>query len=443
MYVIHLAIAVPMLIIEVPFGKWSHLFYRPLAIFLAAVKEKAAKDSTIELEDVKAEIGDTFISCMQCGTCTSMCPQNLVSAYSPRRILRELTLESGTEQSIDRAVWGCVTCNACGEHCPRGIEMIDLMKAVRMLNVNSKRIPEGFEAPLGGLKSDGNPWGGAREKRMEWAEGLEIPDFKPDHDYCLFTCCTTAYASGNGNAGRVLPQLLQMAGVSFGTLGTRESCCGDQAHKIGASETFSELARNNTEMFARAGVRKILTTSPHCLNAFRKDYAGLKGSFESEHYTELLSRLIAKGRLRPIQETDRIVTFHDPCYLGRHNGIYEAPRHVLQSIPGLKLIEMSSNRAQSLCCGGGGGGAWSDLPVEQRCGVLRVQEALNTGAEVLATACPYCTRMLNEAVSQLGVKDQIVVRDLAELLSEAVKMTDQEEKTESFTKSFDQEECHV
>jgi Fe-S oxidoreductase len=446
MYVIHLAIAVPMLIIEVPFGKWSHLFYRPLAVFLAAVKEKAEKDSQIDVEEVKAEVGETFASCMQCGTCTSVCPQNLVSAYSPRHILRQLALDSGTEQSVDQAVWGCVTCNACGAQCPRGIEIIDVMKAVRELNIDSKRIPEGFETPLASLNSDGNPWGGVRDKRMEWAEGLEIPDFEPDHDYCLFTCCTTAYDSGNGNAGRELPQLLQMAGVSFGTLGTLESCCGDQAHKMGAREEFSELARANTDLFAQAGVQKILTTSPHCLNAFKKDYAGLRGSVESEHYSELLSRLIVQDRLRPINEIDRIVTFHDPCYLGRHNGIYEAPRRVLQSIPGLKLIEMSRNRAQSLCCGGGGGGAWSEFPVKQRCGELRVQEALNTGAEVIATACPYCTRLLSDAVNQLDVKEQIVVRDLAELLLEAVKRpdtSDQEEKTETFITSTDQEECHV
>ncbi len=446
MYVIHLAIAVPMLIIEVPFGKWSHLFYRPLAIFLATVKEKATKDSKVDVEDVKAEVGDTFASCMQCGTCTSMCPQNLVSTYSPRRILRQLTLDSGTEQSVDQAVWSCVTCNACGIYCPRGIEMIDVIKAVRQLNVNGKRIPKCFETPLAGLKSDGNPWGGAREKRMQWAEGLDIPAFKPDHDYCLFTCCTTAYDPSNRNAGRVLPQLLERAGVSFGTLGTEESCCGDQAHKMGANDVFLELARNNTELFARAGVQKILTTSPHCLNAFKKNYTEMKDSVAGEHYTELLNRLIEEGRLRPIQEIDRIVTFHDPCYLGRHNGIYDAPRQILQSIPGLDLIEMSRNRAQSLCCGGGGGGAWSDHPVEQRCGVLRVQEALNTGAEVLATACPYCTRMLNDAVNQRGVKDQIVVRDLAELVLEAVEMpdkSDQEDKTESFNRSSDQEECHV
>ena len=443
MYVIHLAIAVPMLIIEVPFGKWSHLFYRPLAIFLATVKEKALKDSNIAIADVKAEIGETFMSCLQCGTCNSVCPWNQVLSYSPRRILRQLTLDSGTEQTVDQAVWDCVTCNACGVQCPRGIEIIDVIKAVRELNVTSGRIPERFEEPLASLKSDGNPWGGAREKRTEWSRDLNILDFTPDHDYCLFTCCTTAYDPSNRKAAPALPQLLERAGVSFGTLGTEESCCGDQAYKIGAGDIFSELVRKNTELFLHAGVQKILTVSPHCLNAFKKNYAELKGFIGCEHYTELLDRLIEEGRLRTTLEVECTVTFHDPCYLGRHNAIYEAPRHLLQSIPGLKLVEMSNNRERSLCCGGGGGGAWSDCPPKQRLGVLRVEEALSTGAEVIATACPYCIRMLNDAVRELGVENQIVVRDLAELLLQSVVMRDEASMTEYVDLGFYKEVCHV
>jgi Fe-S oxidoreductase len=443
MYVIHLAVAVPMLIIEVPFGKWSHLFYRPLALFLAAVREKAAKDSLVDIEDVMAEVGETFMSCLQCGTCTSVCPLNQVSYYSPRRILRELALDSGSEQSVDRAVWSCVTCNACGVNCPRGIEIIDVMKTVRKLNVTGGRIPECFEAPLDSLQAYGNPWNGIREERLEWAGDLDIPTFTPEHEYCLFTCCTTAYDPSNRDAGRALLQLLEYAGISFGTLGIQESCCGDQAHKIGADDIFSELALKNTELFLCAGVQKILTTSPHCLNAFRNNYAGLKGFVGSEHYTEILDRLIAEGRLRPTLEVECAVTYHDPCYLGRHNGIYEAPRRVLQSIPGLELVEMINNKENSLCCGGGGGGAWSDDPLNQHFGVMRVQEALSTGAEVIATACPYCIRMLNDALRELGAVNQIVVRDLAELLLQSMVVRAEANMTKRVDLGFDQEVCHV
>jgi len=443
MYVIHLAIAVPMLIIEVPFGKWSHLFYRPLAIFLATVKEKASKNSKVDVADVMAEVGETFMSCLQCGTCTSVCPWNQVMSYSPRRILRQLTLETGTEASVDQAVWSCVTCNSCTVNCPRGIEIIDVIKAVRGLNVIAGRMPESFETPLDSLKANGNPWDGVRAKRLEWAGDLDLPAFTPEHEYCLFTCCTTAYDPSNRKAGRALPQLLEDAGIAFGTLGAQENCCGDPAHKLGAAEIFSELALKNTDLFLQAGVRKILTTSPHCLNTFRNNYDGLKGSVASEHYTELLDRLVTAGRLRPILEVAGTVTYHDPCYLGRHNGIYEAPRRVLQSIPGLTLIEMASNRASSLCCGGGGGGAWGDAPRNQRLDVLRVEEALATGAEVIATACPFCIRMLNNAVRDLGVEDRIAVRDLAELLLQSVKMKDETRITEGVDLGIDREVCHV
>jgi Fe-S oxidoreductase len=442
-YVVHLAVAVPMLIIEVPFGKWSHLFYRPLAIFLATVKDKALKDSKVDVEDVVAEIGETFMSCLQCGTCTSVCPWNRVISYSPRQILRQLTLETGSEESVDQAAWSCVTCNLCGANCPRGIEIIDAIKAVRGLNVAGGRIPGSFEAPLDSLKAEGNPWGGLRAKRLEWAGERGLPAFSAEHDYCLFTCCTTAYDANAKKAGRALAQLLEYAGVTFGTLGVEESCCGDPAHKIGAGEISAELARNNTERFLHAGVKKILTTSPHCLNVFKNNYDGLKGSVSSEHYTELLDRLVAEGRLRPILEVTGKVTYHDPCYLGRHSGIYEAPRRVLRSIPGLTLIEMVNNRESSLCCGGGGGGAWGDYLPHRSLGILRVEEALGTGAEVIVTACPYCIRMLTDAVSQLGAEDQIVVRDLAELLLQSVMMGDEVKVTHRVDLGVDREVCHV
>jgi len=443
MYVIHLAIAVPMLVIEVPFGKWSHLFYRPLAIFLSTVKEKATEESRVEVEDVMAEVGDTFLSCLQCGTCTSVCPLNLVSSYSPRQIIRQLALGAGTEQSVDQAVWNCVTCNGCGVNCPRGIEIIDLMRAVRGLNVNNGRIPESIELVFHSLKENGNPWNGVRDKRLEWAGEVGIPTFTPEHDYCLFTCCTTAYDPSNRRGGKALPQLLQSAEISYGTFGTQENCCGDQAHKMGAAEIFSELSLKNTELFLDGGARKILTTSPHCLNAFKNHYAELKGSSTFEHYTELLDRLIAEGRLNPALEVGCTVTYHDPCYLGRHNSIYQPPRRILQSIPGVKLMEMTDNKENSLCCGGGGGGAWSDDIATQRFAVLRVKQALDTGAEIIATACPYCIRMLNDGVRKLGAENQIVVRDLAELLLKSIETRDEANMGRRVDLGFDQEVCNV
>jgi quinone-modifying oxidoreductase subunit QmoC len=443
LYVVHLAIAVPMLIIEVPFGKWSHLFYRPLAVFLATVKEKASQDSRVELEAVRAAVGESFMSCMQCGTCTSACPWNQVLSYSPRRILRQLALETGSEETVDKAVWSCVTCNACGAACPRGIEIIDVIRSVRGLNVSGGRMPASLAAPLDSLKAAGNPWNGVRGQRLEWTGDLDLPVLAPEHEYCLFTCCTTAYDPGGRNAGRALLQLMTHAGINFGTLGAQESCCGDPAHQLGAGDLSAGIVRKNTELFLQADVRKLLTTSPHCLNAFKNNYAGLTGLVAVEHYTELLDRLVLAGRIRPSLEVAGAVTYHDPCYLGRHNGIYEAPRRVLQSIPGLTLVEMADNQESSLCCGGGGGGAWSDTPRSRRLGVLRVEQALSSGAEVIATACPYCIRMLNDAIVALGVADRIAVRDLAELLWQSVMMGDETKMTAYLDWGIDREVYHV
>ena len=425
-YVIHLAIAVPMLVIEVPFGKWSHMFYRPLAIFLTTIKEKAAKESIVDAELIKAQIGEAFFECMQCGTCSVVCPINQTASYSPRRILRQIMLNSGTEQTVDQAVWSCFTCNACNTNCPRGIDIIDIMRAVRSINIEHKKIPERVEIPLISLSQNGNPWNNFHQNRMEWTKGLDIPDINSEHEYCLFTCCTTAYAL-NGSQGEIkdahmLPLLMSYAGISFGTLGKDETCCGDPAHTLGDQKEASLLQEKNTRLFLEKGVQKIVTTSPHCYDAFNKHYPGLDKAIKIEHYIELLDRLVAKGQLVPTLETDQIITYHDPCYLGRHNGIYEAPRRIIEQIPGLTLVEMPNNKGKSLCCGGGGGNAWNTPLFEEHLGVIRIQEAMATGAEIIATACPFCIRKLDEAIQMLDVKNQIKVQDIAQLLYQSLEM---------------------
>jgi Fe-S oxidoreductase len=445
-YVVHVGICVGMLMIMLPFGKLSHLMYRPLAIFLTAVKAKAQKDSQVDFSKVEEDIGDAFKTCMQCGTCTSVCPSIQISNYSPRLVLRNISLNRATDVNVDEASWSCVTCNSCVEICPRGIGIIDLIKTVREQTVNGGHLPSRFQAPVKSLTKDGNPWGGKRKDRFSWTGSLTIPLFTKDIEYCLFTCCTTAYDTtnqkGSETAGLALIKLFEICDVSYGTLGDAESCCGDQAEKIGAVDVFDSLTTSNTELFVNNGVEKILTSSPHCLNTF-KNNEELQGKVETEHYTELLDRLITEGRLTPLSSVNQKVTYHDPCYLGRHNGIYEAPRRILASIPGIELIEMQNSRQRSLCCGGGGGGAWQILPVEDSHGVHRVREALANGAEIIATACPYCIRMLNDAIQTLGVQNKIQVRDVSELLLQSVEASFISDKNSSTTKSTNQEEYHV
>jgi quinone-modifying oxidoreductase subunit QmoC len=445
-YVSHLAIAVPMLVIEVPFGKWSHLFYRPLAIFLTTLKAKALRDSPADLVTIRKDIGETFQSCMQCGACTGVCPWGEVTSYSPRKILRDISLDKASNVSVDEASWTCATCNSCVEQCPRGIGVLDLMKSVRRHVVDTGLLPKSFNTAVKSLKKDGNPWEGKQVNRLDWAKGVNLPTYTKEHEYCLFTCCTTAYDTsadkGSQKAGITLLRLLDYAGVSYGTLGTKESCCGDVVDKIGAADVAAVLTRKNTEMFLGAGVSKILTHSPHCLNSFKKNYEGLK-QIANIHSTELLDELIQKGSIKPVNSLDLKVTYHDPCYLGRHSAIYDAPRRILEAIPGATLIEMQNNRERSFCCGGGSGGPWKDSVGKESLGEIRIKEAIGTGAGVIATACPYCIRTLNEAIAKLGVGKQIVVRDLAELLLESVDLSDTPAKTGKNNMRLSQGDAHV
>jgi quinone-modifying oxidoreductase, subunit QmoC len=447
MYVIHLAIAVPMLVIEVPFGKWSHLFYRPLALFLTTVREKAAKQSTVDLENVKTRIGELFMTCAQCGACTAACPLNQVSHYNPRQMLRHIGLEMGTVKSVEEAAWNCVTCNACADVCPRGIHIIDVIRSVREIQNTRGGWPAYAEAPLQYLAERENPFGGDPGQRLDWARDMDIPLFNPEHDYCLFTCCATAYddtPSKNGShSAQALIRLLSQAGVSFGTLGTEERCCGDPAFRLGAGDIFSTLSTKNRSLFQRRNVQSVLTNSPHCLDTFRKAYTDPAINIEIGHYTVLLDQLVSKGSLTPRFEVNHRVTFHDPCYLGRHNNIYDAPRRLLTSIPGLELVEMRDNHANSLCCGGGGGGIFHGSSSSGRLAEHRIQQAMDTGANVIATACPYCIRMLEAAVVSLGCQDRIVVQDVAELLLQAIEIQYEHPMPVHINLELDQEVLHA
>lgn len=418
MYVIHLAVAVPMLVIEVPFGKWSHLFYRPLAVFLSTIKEKAARESRVDIREVIGGVGERFLNCISCGVCTGICPVTPTdgSGYNPRGIMRQLALDTATEQGLEKAVWQCLTCNACSVACPGGIDLTDVMRTVRGLDAGQQCMPECLLRPLAGLDRHGNPWGGQRTDRQQWASAQGIAPYAADAEYCLFVCCTTAHDPVAAKAGRALPLLLENAGVSFGTLGAAQNCCGDPAHAAGSADLAARMAGGNAALFREAGVRKLLTVSPHCHHAFAGNGAATDPSVESVHYTQLLDRLVTQNRFAPLGPVPRTVTYHDPCYLGRHAGIFDAPRRIIARIPGVRFVEMPNNRQASVCCGGGGGGAWRDARDGVRYAELRVREAVETGAQVIATACPFCIRMLDRAIRVCGEERRLAVMDVAELL---------------------------
>jgi len=447
MYVIHLAIAVPMLVIEVPFGKWSHLFYRPLAVFLTTVRQKAARPSRIDITDLRTRIGDMFMSCLQCGTCTAVCPWNQTNGYSPRLMLRHMALATGTTQNLDTAVWNCTTCDACGDPCPRGITIVDTIRAAREILNQQQTVPESLKIPLQHLAAKGNPWGGDPNQRPDWARDIDLPAYRPEHTYCLFTCCTTAYDDSPSRhiqqAGRALPKLLNQADISFGSFGTQEICCGEPALQLGNEGIFATLSQANQALFQKHQVDKILTTSPHCLHTFKHVYANGKALPATEHYTELLERLIQSGALVPKFDVAATVTFHDPCYLGRHNGITEAPRRILSSIPGMRLVEMRDNRDHSLCCGGGGGCAFMPKGSDGSLAGARIRQALDVRADIIATACPTCMRMLQQAAESLRIAETIVVQDVAELLLQSIEKSYEHPLPIHVNLELDQEVLHA
>jgi Fe-S oxidoreductase len=381
------------------------------------------KNISLEMRDYIAEMGaETLNWCMQCGLCTNLCPWRLVPGQTSEEFnirhmqrLGQLGVEGFEEENI---LFACSTCGMCQSNCPRGVKIIDNVRAMRASIVGGGMPPAGLRPILGSSHANGNPWSGPREKRTKWQEGLEIPQFGPDTEYFLFVCCHSCYDPRSTKIAGSIAQLLIKGGVSFGVIGAEENCCGESMRKLGDEELFQKLAAANMELFAGKGVKKIITTSPHCLWSFKNDYAELGAEWEVIHYTEILSQLMSEGKIRLSGSVGKKVAYHDPCYLGRHGGIYDAPRKLLESVPGLELKELDRSRELSLCCAGGGGRIWAEAPMGERFGELRVLEAVEAGAQVLAASCPYCVNMMTDACNSLDKQDVLEIKELSEILAE-------------------------
>jgi Fe-S oxidoreductase len=357
--------------------------------------------------------GGALQACYQCGTCAAVCPWGQVrpEPFSLRKLVHAAQI--GLEQPVSDDVWLCTTCAACQARCPRGVQVEDVIGPLRQLAWDARRVPAGLNSVLWDLHWDGNPWGQPPSHRSDWARGLDIRRFEPTDEALYYVGCTASYDARMRKVARAIAATLQAAGVAFGTLGDDEPCCGDPARSLGQLEYMHVLVERATRQFQDAGVTRLVTTSPHCFDMFHRHYADL----ESQHYTQYLAGLLAQGRLRLEHPVELTATFHDPCYLGRHNGEYDAPRALLAAIPGLRLIEMDASRAEALCCGGGGGRMWQDTPAGERFADLRARQAEQTGAQVLVTACPHCISCLEDAARSTGLK----VMDVAELVRLAVE----------------------
>jgi Fe-S oxidoreductase len=305
-------------------------------------------------------------------------------------------------------------------NCPRQVKIIDVIRAMRAMIAETGAIPQNLRPILGSVHSNGNPWAEDREKRIGWTQGLEVPPFGPDTEYFLFVCCTSAFDQRSQKIARAVAELLKAAGVSFGIIGNEESCCGESVRKIGDEALFAKLAEKNIALFQGKGVKKIITTSPHCFTTFTQDYKELGAEFEVQHYSLFLNQLVKEGKLTPKTALNKKVAYHDPCYLGRHNEVFEEPRELIQAIPGAELVEFGQNKGVSLCCGGGGGRLWMETKPEQRFSDKKVIEASEKGADILATACPYCITLFEDSRKGTGKEEQLEIKDITELLQAAL-----------------------
>ncbi len=371
------------------------------------------------IDEINEAGGEVYRLCFQCGLCDVVCPWNKVRTFSMRRLIREAAF--GLSEVEGEDIWRCTTCGYCPAQCPRGVKQIDVSVALRRLASQYEMFPASVKSARtarASLISEGNPLQGERDKRADWAKGLSVKTYEEGMEALYFVGCYFSYDPRMKKVAKATVNILQRAGINFGILGEKENCCGESIRKTGSEQVFKKLAKENIKAFIDNGVKKIIVSSPHCYHTFKNEYPEFMVNFDVVHMNHYVLELINEGRLELKGEIEKTVTYHDPCYLGRHNGIYDAPRNLLSMVPGLSLVEMEACGKNSLCCGGGGGRIWMDTPQEERFSDIRLKQADAAGAQILATSCPYCITNFEESRLNLEYEDVLEVKDIMEIISE-------------------------
>ena len=443
--------------VYIPRSKHLHILLAPFNVFFKSLEPKGAFKS-IDLEKVEtfgvAKIQDftwkdllDLYTCAECGRCHDNCPAQLSGQpLSPRDVilhLKEHLLEVGPallsgktaeapanpdktmigEIISQEEIWECTTCRACQEVCPVGIEqMTKIIDMRRNLALEQALVPETGEGALKSIEARGHPWRGTTLSRTDWTEGLDIKILAEDSDIdvLFWVGCTSALEERSVKIAQAMAKILKASGVNFGILGPEESCCGEPARRLGNEYLFQLQAEKNIELLKRYDVKKIVITCPHGYNALKHEYPQFGGKFEVVHHSEFIADLLKQGKLKINRGTGDTVTYHDACYLGRYNDIFEPPRKILSSLPGITLVEMEQNRKRGFCCGGGGGHMWLEEHKGRRINEMRSEQAIETKAQVVATACPFCLQMFEDGIKTKAAEESLKVMDIAELVAESL-----------------------
>ncbi|MCI0546681.1 MAG: (Fe-S)-binding protein [Candidatus Rokubacteria bacterium] len=436
------AVLVLAFIALVPYSYFMHFITTPLNIFFSKLGPRGAIPKIENIEEAE-RLGISrfeefswkrrldFDACVECGRCQDACPAYLSgSALNPKRIIVKLkrymhardTRPIHGEVITADELWACTTCMACVEECPAFIDIVDtIVDLRRYLTLSEGTLPSTAPMTLQNIERAGNPWGLPPTERLAWAEGLDVLVLEPGTpvEYLYWVGCSAAYDRRNQAIARSVVKILRAAGVSFAVM-AEERCHGEVARRLGNEYLYQLRAEENVGNIKQYAFEKVITHCPHCFNTIKNEYPQFGGAFEVLHHAVVISSLIRQGRLVLAKGKEQVVAFHDSCYLGRYNGIFDAPRASAASVPGLRVIEMPRNRERGLCCGGGGGQMWMETPAAKRVNVIRVEEALTVKPDVVASACPFCLAMLDLGRKVAGVEETLQVKDIAELVAESL-----------------------
>jgi len=439
---------------SIPYTKLFHIITSPLNAFFQRSRPKGQLSTPFELKQVMASgnfdvkvgaaaISDfswqqrlSFDSCTSCGRCTNSCPATAAGTLlSPMQLILKLRDVMLAQRGTDggrivvpdvvnpEELWACTTCRACVSECPVLIDHVDAIVDMRRHLVGEGKLDRGKRDLLTNLNNVSNPYGLSQGDRLKWADGLDVKTVKeqPEFDVLYWVGCSGSYDPRNQNVSRAMVKILRAAGVRFAVLGNEEKCNCEVARRLGEEGRFQQAAIELMDIFKKYNVKLVLTQCPHCFNTFKNEYPEFGADFQVVHHSQFITQLIATGKLKLRQGSERTITFHDPCYLGRYNGVYESPREILSSLGRIELKEMARSHENSFCCGAGGANFWYKVEQKKKVGVIRFEEAQQANANVLATACPFCTSMLEDASVTLGAKSAIAVNDIAELVAEQIE----------------------